>query len=76
MRKDFQKIKHQLNNDKESKVEFESSDRLKNYFEENKLVISFEKSNEDKWIKDLNQKKKKKVVFTLNVSKTTLLMMV
>ena len=68
--KRLSKLKHQMNNDKEAKVEYEVIDRLKKHLEENKLAISFETKNEDEeaWIRNLNLLTNKKVIFALNVA--------
>ncbi|MBQ2204317.1 MAG: redox-regulated ATPase YchF [Lachnospiraceae bacterium] len=70
--KRLSKLKHQMNNDKEAKVEYEVIDRLKKHLEDNKLAISFETKNEDEenWIKNLNLLTSKKVIFALNVAES------
>lgn len=68
--KRLSKLKHQMNNDKEAKVEYDILDRLKKHLETGKLAISFEAKDEDeeKVIKDLNLLTYKKVIYALNVS--------
>ena len=69
LEKRLSKVKHQMNNDKEAKVEFEILDRLKKHLEEGKLAISFDVDDEDrKFVNELNLLTDKKVIFALNVS--------
>ena len=68
--KRLSKLKHQMNNDKEAKVEFDLLDNLKKHLESGKPAISFETKDEDeeKVISDLNLLTYKKVIYALNVS--------
>lgn len=69
LEKRLSKVKHQMNNDKEAKVEYEVLDKLKSHLESGKLAISFERSDDDnKFIKDMNLLTDKKVIYALNVS--------
>ena len=70
LEKRLSKLKHQMNNDKEAKVEYELLDKLKTHLESGKPAISFEVKDEDeeRVIKDLNLLTYKKVIYALNVS--------
>lgn len=69
LEKRLSKVKHQMNNDKEAKVEFNVLDNLKKHLENGMLAINFERSDDDnKFIKELNLLTDKKVIFALNVS--------
>ena len=67
--KRLSKVKHQMNNDKEAKVEYGVLEGLKAHLEAGKPALSYEVSEDDyKFVKDLNLLTSKKVIFALNVS--------
>lgn len=69
LEKRLSKVKHQMNNDKEAKVEFEVLDKLKTHLESGKLAVSFEVDDDDyKFVKELNLLTSKKVIYACNVS--------
>ena len=69
LEKRLSKVKHQMNNDKEAKVEYEVLEKLKAHLEAGKLAISFDIDEDDyKFVKELNLLTSKKVIFALNVS--------
>lgn len=69
LEKRLSKVKHQMNNDKEAKVEFAVLDKLKAHLESGKLALSFETSDDDyKFVKELNLLTAKKVIYACNVS--------
>ena len=71
LEKRLSKVKHQMNNDKEAKVEFEVLDKLKSHLESGKLAVSFEVDDDDyKFVKDLNLLTTKKVIYACNVSES------
>ena len=71
LEKRLSKVKHQMNNDKEAKVEFNVLDKLKSHLESGKLAVSFEVSDDDyKFVKDLNLLTTKKVIYACNVSES------
>lgn len=71
LEKRLSKVKHQMNNDKEAKVEFEVLDKLKSHLESGKLAVSFEVDDDDyKFVKELNLLTTKKVIYACNVSES------
>ena len=71
LEKRLSKVKHQMNNDKEAKVEFNVLDKLKTHLESGKLALSFETSDDDyKFVKELNLLTAKKVIYACNVSES------
>ena len=70
LEKRLSKVKHQLNNDKDAKIEYDILDSLKNHLESGKPAISYKIKDEDeeKIVKDLNLLTSKKVIYALNVS--------
>ena len=71
LEKRLSKVKHQMNNDKEAKVEFNVLDKLKMHLESGKLALSFETSDDDyKFVKELNLLTAKKVIYACNVSES------
>ena len=71
LEKRLSKVKHQMNNDKEAKVEYEVLEKLKEHLEAGKLAISYEVSEDDyKFVKELNLLTAKKVIYALNVSES------
>lgn len=71
LEKRLSKVKHQMNNDKEAKVEYEVLEKLKAHLESGKLAISFEANEDDyKFIKDLNLLTSKKVIYACNVGES------
>ena len=68
LEKRLSKVKHQMNNDKEAKVEFDVLDALKKHLEAGQLAINFEVSDDDrKFVDSLNLLTAKKVIYALNV---------
>ncbi|MBR1844313.1 MAG: redox-regulated ATPase YchF, partial [Lachnospiraceae bacterium] len=71
LEKRLSKVKHQMNNDKEAKVEYEVLEKLKAHLESGKLAVSFEANEDDyKFIKDLNLLTSKKVIYACNVGES------
>ena len=68
LEKRLSKVKHQMNNDKDAKIEFNVLDKLKTHLESGKLAVSFEVDDDDyKFVKDLNLLTAKKVIYACNV---------
>ena len=69
LEKRLSKVKHQMNNDKDAKVEFTVLDKLKAHLESGKPALGFEVSEDDfKFVKELNLLTSKKVIYACNVA--------